>query len=107
MSPRRRRIQMAKWIALTVLLLGLPFAGVAVTGKLPNGTDLFVWRAAVADGASAAPGTILEAFKRLLIATGERPLELTEVQLPGKRPLPAADFLCGARLEAGATLGAT
>jgi len=82
-----------------------PWPGAAT--KLPNGTDLFVWRASVADGPAAAPGTILEASKRLLVSTGERALELTEVQLPGKRPLPAADFLRGARLEAGATLGAT
>lgn len=80
-----------------------PWPGAAT--KLPNGTDLFVWRAAVADGPAAAPGTILEASKRLLVSTGERVLELTEVQLPGKRPLPAADFLRGARLEVGIRLG--
>ncbi|MSR61801.1 MAG: methionyl-tRNA formyltransferase [Planctomycetes bacterium] len=82
-----------------------PWPGAAT--KLPNGTDLFVWRATVADGASAAPGTLLDTSKRLLVSTGARALELTEVQLPGKRPLPAADFLRGARLETGATLGAT
>jgi methionyl-tRNA formyltransferase len=55
---------------------------------------------------AGAPGAILEASKRLLVATGDRALELTEVQLPGKRPLPAADFLRGARLEPGVVLGA-
>ena len=37
MSPpvgrTRRRVQAAKWIALTALLIGLPFAGVALSGK--------------------------------------------------------------------------
>ena len=79
-----------------------PWPG-AVT-RLPSGSDLFVWRATVADGASAAPGTLLETGKRLLVSTGERALELTEVQLPGKRPLPAADFLRGARLEQGTSM---
>lgn len=33
-EPRtRRRVQAAKWIALTALLIGLPFAGVAFSGK--------------------------------------------------------------------------
>jgi hypothetical protein len=32
-SRRRRRVQMAKWIALTTLLIGLPFAGLAIAGR--------------------------------------------------------------------------
>jgi methionyl-tRNA formyltransferase len=80
-----------------------PWPG-AVT-RLPNGLDLFVWRARVAD-ASSTPGTVLEASPRLLVATGERALELVEVQLAGKRALPAAEFLRGARLTPGDRLGA-
>ena len=72
--------------------------------RLPSGADLFVWRARVVDG-SGAPGTVLEAGKRLVVATGEHALELDEVQLAGRRPLPAHEFLRGARLPAGAHLG--
>jgi len=81
-----------------------PWPG-AVT-RLADGADLYVWRARVAEGSSAAPGTVLEASQRLVVATGERALELTEVQLAGKRALPAADFLRGARLVPGDRLRA-
>jgi methionyl-tRNA formyltransferase len=74
--------------------------------RLPGGADLYVWRARAARGGSGAPGTVLEASKRLVIATGDGSLELTEVQLAGKRILPAADFLRGARLAPGERLGA-
>jgi len=80
-----------------------PWPGAAT--RLPNGAELFIWRAQVADGPSAAPGTVLAASQRLLVAAGERALELLEVQLAGKRALLAAEFLRGARLAAGARLG--
>jgi methionyl-tRNA formyltransferase len=73
--------------------------------RLASGLDLFVWRARVADGPGAAPGTVLEARERLLVATGEGALELTEIQLAGKRVLSAAEFLRGARLAPGERLG--
>lgn len=53
----------------------------------------------------SAPGTVLEAQDRLLVACGEGALELQEVQLEGKAPLAARDFLRGARLEPGLVLG--
>jgi len=84
-----------------------PWPGAATT--LPGGVELLVWRARAveggAEGAATAPGTLLEAEKRLLVATGAGALELLEVQAPGKRPLPATDFLRGARLARGARLG--
>ncbi len=70
---------------------------------------LSVLRSRVADAAPAgAPGTVLEASKqRFVIAAGEgTALELLEVQSPGKRPLSGPEFLNGARLAAGAQLGA-
>jgi methionyl-tRNA formyltransferase len=73
--------------------------------RLAGGTDLYVWRARVDEGASGAPGTVLEASKRLVVATGEGALELTEVQAAGKRVLPASEFLRGARLAPGDRLG--
>ena len=82
-----------------------PWPG-AVT-RLPSGVDLFVWRARVADGSGTAPGMVLEALPRLLVATGERALELLEVQVAGKRALSAAEFLRGARLALGARLAST
>lgn len=74
---------------------------------LADGSALGVWQAALAPGAAAdAPaGALLEARERLVVATGAGALELTVVQLPGKRALPAADFLRGARLAPGQRLG--
>jgi methionyl-tRNA formyltransferase len=76
----------------------------AVT-TLPGGAPLAVLRARALAAPSAPAGTILEATKRLLVAAGPGALELLEVQAPGKRALPAADFLRGARLTPGMRLG--
>lgn len=80
-----------------------PWPGATTT--LPDTTPLAVWRARALDSTPAAPGTILESAKRLLVAAGSGALELLEVQQPGKRPLPAADWLRGARLAPLAQLG--
>ena len=74
--------------------------------SLPDGKPIALWRAHVVPGVEAAgePGTLLKVRERLLVATGEGALELDEVQLAGKRALPAGDFLRGARLEAGQRL---
>ncbi len=42
---------------------------------------------------------------RLVVGVGDGALELTSVQPPGKRAMPTADFLRGARWEAGTLLG--
>lgn len=77
--------------------------------RLPNGTELAVWRARVPADVlvpeDAAPGTVLESGPRWVVATGAGALELLEVQAAGKRALPAADFLRGARLAPGERLG--
>lgn len=85
------------------------------TTKTPTGGELLVWRARVAErqaspggtvlAETVTPGTVLEAGQRLVVATGEDALELVEVQAAGKRALPAAEFLRGARLAVGDRLG--
>jgi methionyl-tRNA formyltransferase len=62
-----------------------------------------VWRARPVDG-SGEPGTVLTAGPDLVVATGSGGLSLTEVQVAGKRTLPAEEFLRGYRLEAGRPL---
>ena len=48
------------------------------------------------------PGTILEADgDRLIVATGDGPLRIVEIQAEGKRPLSAREFLTGHRLTVG------
>ncbi len=51
-----------------------------------------LWRATPVDGA-ARPGTVLQADRDgIVVACGKRALRLDELQLPGKRRLPAAEF---------------
>jgi methionyl-tRNA formyltransferase len=45
------------------------------------------------------PGTILPAKARILVACGEGVLEITELQMPGGKPLATDDFLHGGRLN--------
>ena len=52
-----------------------------------------------------APGTILETPSRLIIATGDNPLEIIELQPAGKRSMPAAEFLRGHRFRVGDSFG--
>ncbi|MEX1042367.1 MAG: methionyl-tRNA formyltransferase [Pirellulaceae bacterium] len=54
---------------------------------------------------SAQPGTILStADGKLLIATGNGALALTEIQLAGKKPLPVESLLCGYPIQSGQCL---
>ena len=54
------------------------------------------------------PGTILEADgDRLVVATGDGVLRITEIQAEGKRPMTAREFLAGHRLAAGERFEAT
>ncbi|MEM6329820.1 MAG: methionyl-tRNA formyltransferase [Planctomycetota bacterium] len=57
-------------------------------------------RVAVTTG-SGAPGAILEAGQRLVVATGGDALEVLELQPAGKRRMRAADWLRGAPLGVG------
>jgi methionyl-tRNA formyltransferase len=53
------------------------------------------------------PGEVLEAEgDRLIVAAGEGAVAIRVVQLPGKKPLSAAEFLRGHRLKPGERMGA-
>ena len=62
---------------------------------------LRIWQAALESKQnSAVPGTVIRANKEgICVATGEGTLVLTQVQLPGGRPLAAADFLNAHNLD--------
>jgi methionyl-tRNA formyltransferase len=68
---------------------------------------LRIWRAVAEEELVAAPpGAVLrEGSSGIVVATGSGVLRLTEVQLPGGKPLPVAAFL-NARQLAGRRLGA-
>jgi len=68
-----------------------------------QGESVKLWRAALRDGAPAAPGTVLRAGPaELVVACGRGALALLELQRPGGRRLPVAGFLQS--LPAGAPL---
>lgn len=72
-----------------------------------RGENLRVYRSrAAATESVGAPGTIAAVDKGLLrVNTGEGCLDLLELQLPGKKPLPVDAFLRGHRMEVGERLG--
>ncbi|TCO81459.1 methionyl-tRNA formyltransferase [Plasticicumulans lactativorans] len=76
--------------------------------QLPDGTVLRVWRAeALAAPTTAAPGQVLGSDRDgIEIACGSGRLRLTELQLPGRKPQPAATFI-NSRPLAGLRLGAS
>ncbi len=75
-----------------------PFpGGAALFGEMP----LKIWKAAPVSG-SGAPGTVLASGSEgIVVACGEGALRLLELQKPGSRRLPAADFLRGYPLAPG------
>ncbi|MFT5291692.1 MAG: methionyl-tRNA formyltransferase [Planctomycetota bacterium] len=66
-----------------------------------------VLRATTSEHACGAvqPGTVLEAKKVLVVATGDGALQLDEVQVQGKKALPTTAYLAGARLVVGDRFG--
>jgi methionyl-tRNA formyltransferase len=56
-------------------------------------------------GPELAPGELLVERRRVLVGTSTGPVELGDVQAPGKRAMPAVDWARGARIPAGAHLG--
>jgi methionyl-tRNA formyltransferase len=73
------------------------------------GQRLIIHRSMVSSEAPAAPpGTILPGIDtELRVATGAGALELLDVQLEGKRPMPARDFRAGHKIPAGARFSAS
>jgi methionyl-tRNA formyltransferase len=64
-------------------------------------TRIIVHRTAVVH-APGAPGEIIEADgDRLIVAAGEGAVQILILQLPGKKPFTAAEFLRGHRVQAG------
>jgi methionyl-tRNA formyltransferase len=61
--------------------------------------------AGVASVSPFSPGTALDTTNRLLIATGDRPLEILDLQPAGKRAMSAAEFLRGYRVQPGDCFG--
>ena len=79
-----------------------PWPGAQTTFR---GQPLHIWKARVGDAAaSAAPGSVLGA-RPLVVACGEGTLELLEVQLEGRKRIPAGDFANGQRLTENENLG--
>ncbi len=54
--------------------------------------------------AASPPGTIIQTGRRLLVATGDGALEMTQVQPPGKRAMSATAWANGARVSVGESL---
>jgi methionyl-tRNA formyltransferase len=69
-----------------------------------KGRAVTVGSAALADAPAGAPGTVLEAGERFVVAAGEGALELLRVAPAGKREMTGPEYLRGARLEVGAVL---
>jgi methionyl-tRNA formyltransferase len=69
--------------------------------------EVLIWRAAVEDTTSTgSPGVIVSLKPNPVVQCGSGRLRLLEVQAPGRKRMPAADFLRGKRIEVGAHFGA-
>ena len=78
-----------------------PFPGAAAT---LDGTTIKLWRGMVESG-SGVPGTVLAADgSGIVVACGAAALRITELQKPGGKRLPAADFLRGFPVSPGQRL---
>jgi methionyl-tRNA formyltransferase len=71
-----------------------------------HGRRVILHRSATAGAhANTAPGTILEAGDRLIVASGEGTLELLELQPEGKRKMGAREFMAGHTVSVGDRFG--
>ncbi|MBI4904705.1 MAG: methionyl-tRNA formyltransferase [Acidobacteria bacterium] len=81
----------------------LPWPGCYSTFR---GQGLHIWRARLAEGINAPPGRMIPEASRLLVACGEQSaIEVMEVQLEGRKKMPASAFLNGQRLLEYVDLG--
>ena len=70
-----------------------------------DGKTLKIWKAKPVDGSGEA-GRVLSVGKdSFIVCCGENALEILEVQLEGKKRMPAGDFLKGTHLEPGTEFG--
>ena len=65
-----------------------------------DGTRLKIYRSRRAEG-NGAPGTVLEADERIVVACGTDAVEVVTIQQPGRTRLNATDFLNGYDLHPG------
>jgi len=73
---------------------------------LLRGKKLIVHRMRIAEGLIVPPGEMLVEGDRLFLGcAAETTLELLEVQMEGKRRMPAAEFLRGYQVRSGERLG--
>jgi methionyl-tRNA formyltransferase len=73
-----------------------------VASTMLRGVPVKLWRAGAGAAAAAEPGTVLAADGRgVTIACGSGALQVTELQRPGGRRLPAREFLAGFPLAPG------
>ncbi|MGP0068460.1 MAG: methionyl-tRNA formyltransferase [Isosphaeraceae bacterium] len=84
---------------------------VASTSWIPHADDprattrIIVHRTALVDGAGA-PGEVIQSDgDRLVIAAGEGAVRILVLQIPGKKPFTAAEFLRGHRVRPGQFMG--
>ncbi len=83
-----------------------PWPGSFTTLAGPGNRTLKILAAEPAAAAGGRPGEILRAGgEELLVAAGEGALKICRLQLEGKRPLGAGEFLRGRSLRAGEVLG--
>lgn len=74
-----------------------------------GGEPILIWRACVAEAAqesSAQPGTLVALKPEPIVRCGRGALLLREVQAPGRKRMPAADFFNGRQAAPGTQLGA-
>lgn len=70
-----------------------------------KGKNMKIWDANVVDGESAEPGIITEVTKNsIIVATGDRSLAITELQLEGKKRMSTEAFLLGYQVDKGIKL---
>ncbi len=70
-----------------------------------RGQALHIWRSKIPDAHHpGAPGELVSR-KPVLVACGSGALELLEVQMEGRKRIPAADFVNGQRLSEGERFG--
>jgi methionyl-tRNA formyltransferase len=67
--------------------------------------EVLIWRAAVEEGSNGSAGTIVSVKPAPVVQCGTGRLRLIEVQAPGRKRMPAVDFLRGKRVDAGARFG--
>jgi methionyl-tRNA formyltransferase len=85
------------------LVRGLaPFPGAFFEAELGKGVERVKVLRTEISKESGTPGRVLDAY--MTIACGQGALRLLQVQRSGRAPMPAADFLRGARLSEGTLL---